>query len=139
MPDRSKRLLKLLVLATPFVLVVSGCGGPGGGASAKRSASSQPVTIRVTPSSINVFTGSAQQFTAIVTGTDNTAVTWTVNGVAGGNATFGTISASGLYTAPAAVPGPNRVSIAARSVADTTKSASAKVTVLPALPAATPS
>ena len=46
------------------------------------------------------------QFTATVTGTTNTAVTWSVNGVAGGNSTVGTISTSGAYTAPATAPEP---------------------------------
>jgi hypothetical protein len=56
-------------------------------------------------------------------------VTWQVNGVANGNATFGTISASGLYTAPSAMPTPATFAIKATSVADTTKSASATVTI----------
>ena len=41
-----------------------------------------------------------QTFTATVTNTPNTAVTWDVNGVAGGNSTVGTISAAGVYSAP---------------------------------------
>jgi hypothetical protein len=40
------------------------------------------------------------QFTANVTGLSNPAVYWYVNGVLNGNSTVGTISASGLYTAP---------------------------------------
>jgi hypothetical protein len=55
-----------------------------------------------------------------------------VNGVAGGNATVGTVSSSGLYTAPAAVPG-SGVTVTATSVADPTRSASANVTVLAAV------
>ena len=34
-------------------------------------------------------------------------VTWSVNGIPGGNAEVGTISSTGLYTAPAIVPLPN--------------------------------
>ena len=34
-------------------------------------------------------------------------VTWSVNGIPGGNADIGTISSTGLYTAPAIVPLPN--------------------------------
>ena len=41
-------------------------------------------------------------FTATVAGTATTDVTYTVNGVTGGNAQVGTITAVGLYTAPAA-------------------------------------
>ena len=42
------------------------------------------------------------QLTARVTSLANTAVTWSVNNVVGGNSTYGTISSTGLYTAPAA-------------------------------------
>jgi hypothetical protein len=66
------------------------------------------------------------QFTATVTGTANTSVTWSVDAVAGGNSTAGVITTSGLYTAPSQA-GTHTVS--ATSVADTTKSASATVTV----------
>ena len=48
---------------------------------------------------------------------------------AGGNATVGTISASGVYRAPSSVPSPSVVTVTATSVADPTKSASASVTV----------
>jgi hypothetical protein len=45
--------------------------------------------------------GDTLQLTAKVNGTTVQTVTWSVNGTAGGNATVGKISASGLYTAPA--------------------------------------
>ena len=82
----------------------------------------------------NVPVSSTLGFTASVTGTSNTGVTWTVNGITNGNATYGTISGSGLsvtYTAPAAVPSPATFNVTATSVADTTKSASVSVTILP--------
>jgi uncharacterized protein YjdB len=88
-----------------------------------------PVTITISPTSARVRVGKTKQFAATVSGTTNTAVTWLVNGVAGGNSTVGTISASGLYRAPASVPNPAIVTVTARSVADTTKSASASVEV----------
>jgi len=56
-------------------------------------------------------------------------VTWQVNGVTGGNATVGTISSSGLYTAPGVVPNPATVTVTAVSQADATKSAAAQVTI----------
>jgi uncharacterized protein (DUF1800 family) len=43
------------------------------------------------------------------------ALTFYVNGVQGGNATVGTISSSGLYTAPAAIPNPDAVVITSSS------------------------
>lgn len=79
--------------------------------------------------------GGAQEFSVTVTGNGNESadVTWSVNGVAGGNATVGTIASTSattaLYTAPATVPTPATVTVTATSVADTTKSASATATI----------
>ena len=87
------------------------------------------VTISVAPSTGSLKIRGTLQFTATVKNASNTAVTWKVNGTAGGNATVGTISSSGLYTAPNSVPRPATVTVTATSVADTTTSASASVTV----------
>src|ERR1019366_1054099 len=64
-------------------------------------------------------------------GSANTAVTWTVNGIAGGNSTVGTISSAGLYVAPQDPPTPNTVTVTATSVSYGSISASSKVTVAP--------
>jgi uncharacterized protein (DUF1800 family) len=64
--------------------------------------------------------GTTSQFAATVTGTTNTAVTWQVNGTTGGSAANGTISSTGLYTAPTALPSGNTVTIGAVSQAATT-------------------
>lgn len=94
------------------------------------------LSISIAPTSATVSVLASQPFTATVTagsGGPSTAVTWTVNGIAGGNATVGTIVASistaAVYTAPAATPTPSTVTVTATSVADTTKSASAIVTI----------
>ena len=67
------------------------------------------------------------------TGAPSTAVTWSVNGIAGGNSTLGTIASSGsasaFYVAPDVPPSPSTVSVTASSVADATKSATASVTI----------
>jgi hypothetical protein len=73
-----------------------------------------------------------QAFTATVTNTTNTAVTWQVNNVAGGNAAVGTISTSGVYTPPATLSAPLAVTVTAVSVAVRTQTGSAQVTVAPA-------
>jgi hypothetical protein len=86
----------------------------------------QNVVVQVSPSTASVPVGQTQQFTATVTGTTNTAVTWSV----AGGATNGTITSSGLYTAPSTLPSPPQVTITATSVADRTKSASATVTII---------
>ncbi len=77
-----------------------------------------PVSISVSPTNASVQVSAAQPFGATVSGSTNTAVTWSVNGVPGGNTTTGTISAGGLYTVPASVPSPATVTITATSSAD---------------------
>jgi len=52
-----------------------------------------------------------------------------VNGVAGGNATFGIITSAGLYTAPATLPSPATFNVTAIAQADTTKTASDQVNI----------
>jgi hypothetical protein len=81
------------------------------------------VGISVSPTSLAVQSGQSKQFTSTVTGTSNVAVTWT--------AVIGSITSSGLYTAPT-VTSQTSDTISAISVADSTKSASASVTVTPA-------
>ena len=94
-------------------------------------ASSQPISVSVTPTSATVTSGKTQQFTATVSGGSNTAVTWEVDGISGGNSTVGTISSGGLYTAPT-VSTTTSITVEAVSVADATKSSSASITVSPA-------
>jgi Bacterial Ig-like domain (group 2) len=84
------------------------------------------VSVSVSPSSASIAVGQTQQFTASVTNTTNSAVTWSVDGVAGGGATAGTVSSSGLYQAP---PTSGTHQVSATSQADPAKSAQAGVTV----------
>jgi hypothetical protein len=93
------------------------------------------ISVSVSPSTASVQVNGTRQFAATVSGSSNQGVTWLVNGVPGGSTSVGTISAAGLYTAPAAVPAPATVNVQARSVADPAKSGSALVTItLPAPP-----
>lgn len=98
---------------------------------AARQTSTPTVTVSVSPSTATVRIGRTQTFAASVTGSSNTAVTWSVNGVSGGNAIVGTISAAGLYTPPASVPSPSTVTVRATSAASTAASASASVSIIP--------
>src|ERR1700722_9254600 len=83
----------VLALASIFLLLISACSGgrpvdPG----------YSPLTI--SPSTATVLLGRTFQFTSA-----NAPVTaWTVNGTAGGNNTLGTITPTGLYTAPTILP-----------------------------------
>jgi hypothetical protein len=76
--------------------------------------------VSVSPTAATVASAGTQQFSAQVTNTSNTAVTW--------SATAGTVSTTGLFTAPT-VTANTTVTVKATLVADTTKYASATVTV----------
>lgn len=93
--------------------------------------------MQVSPLTASKFPTQTQQFTATVSGSANTTVTWQVNGVTGGSAATGTIDVNGLYTAPAAVPNPATVTVSAVSQADVTKSGSARMTIQAPTPAGT--
>jgi hypothetical protein len=80
------------------------------------------IVVTVTPSIDTVSSGASTQFTALVSNTSNVGVTW--------SASLGTISGIGLYQAPV-VTANTASTITATSVADTTKSAMASVTVTP--------
>lgn len=116
-------------------IAVCGCGyaGTPPGESGIPVGSGVAIAISVSPATASVPSGGAQVFTASVSGTANTNVTWSVNGIAGGNSTIGTIAGTGAatatYTAPSAPPSPATVTVAATSAEDTSKSGSASVTV----------
>ena len=86
--------------------------------------------IAVCPATATAVTGSSgASFSADIVNASNTSVTWEVDGAVGGNTTDGTISTTGQYTPPATVPTPSTVTITAVSVADSSKSATAQLTV----------
>jgi uncharacterized protein (DUF1800 family) len=102
------------------------------------AASAQTVTIGPT-GYLTAGPGGNQQFTAMVTGLINDMkgdITWMAGGKAGGSTTVGTISATGLYTAPTTVPA-NAVQITAALKANPNIKASTYIYILPAGPAVT--
>ena len=107
------------------------------------SANSAPVSESVGPGKV-VLTAQTSAGTSVrvsnsikigltVTGTNNTGVNWLINGVAGGNASIGTIvgnaDGSVTYTAPPVVPTPNIVRLTAVSVDDPTVSLNQNIAV----------
>jgi len=106
----------LMTCLSCICALLPGCAG---------TSSKSVVSVSVTPPSVSVAVGKTVQFTANVTGTSSMAVTWSV---AGGSAN-GTISSTGLYTAPATVPNPAQVRVTATLQADATKAGSTTVTV----------
>jgi hypothetical protein len=93
------------------------------------------VGVSVLPATATVAPGGAQIFSASISGSGTLAggIAWSVNGVAGGDATVGTIVVNGatsaVYTAPAAIPSPATVTVTATSVTDPTAAGSAPVTI----------
>jgi DNA-binding beta-propeller fold protein YncE len=102
------------------------------------------VRVSIAPTSASINPGEHFLFTATVSGTTNTAVTWSVTGdnttVVGGNSTIGFIcpnpttmlcgtpnTPAGTYIAPLTSPG--SVTVTATSAADNSQSATATVAV----------
>ena len=85
--------------------------------------------MTVAPNAASILLGEARTFTATVSNTTDTAVTWAVNEIPGGNAAVGTIDAGGVYTAPQILAAPTSVSLTATSVADPSKKGTATITV----------
>ncbi|MFY9560997.1 MAG: Ig domain-containing protein [Terriglobales bacterium] len=81
------------------------------------------IRVTVSPSSVNVVSNQSQTFTATVTGTDNTGVSW--------SASAGSISNGGVYTAPV-VGAVTTVWVTATSNADSKQQGVATVIVEPA-------
>jgi hypothetical protein len=117
-PRRAAGLLTLTYLAVA-------CGT--GTTSPASTAAGQDVVVQVTPAAIALAVAGQQAFTASVTGTANTAVAWSIQEASG----CGSVSSSGVYTAPGAVA---TCHVVATSAADGTKKASATVTLTAALP-----
>lgn len=94
------------------------------------------ITLAISPLSINVVESGQQTFTATTSSSGHpvSEVTWSINGIAGGSATLGTIVATApdtaIYTAPAVMPSPPTLTVTAASVADSSKTASASVTII---------
>src|ERR1700722_7489990 len=103
--------LSALFLALAIILSLSACGGGSTGTATVTS-------VTISPASANVQINTTFQMSAVValsnsTSTTDTAVTWQVNGIGGGDASIGTIVTDpsddqvGIYTAPSATPTTN--------------------------------
>lgn len=85
--------------------------------------------VVISPSLAEILPGESVGFLATVVGTSDQRVSWTVNGIAGGNSSIGTIDANGFYQSPNINTGLT-VTIAATSQADTAVTAQAAVRLL---------
>jgi Galactose oxidase, central domain/Kelch motif len=115
--QRHPRAVALIIAAT---MGLWGCGGSSSTTPAPVPAPT--ITVTVTPNSASVLQGATQSYAATVTGTTNTAVTWSVQENGGG-----TIDSAGLYTAPQSTDGTFHV--VATSQANSAATGIAAVTV----------
>ena len=121
------RSLLFVALFLGIGFISWGCASVGSPFATSQTA--QGVKVSVTPASASVPVSGTKKFTASVVNTSNPAVIWQVNGTTGGEPTHGTIDATGLYTAPPAVPSPSVVTIAAVLQAEPTKIATAQALI----------
>jgi hypothetical protein len=91
-------------------------------ATATVTVTAPPVAIAISPTTATLDACNGQLFTATVTNSSNTAVTWTITEAGGGTVT------GGAYIAPATA---GVYHLVARSQADSTKTAQATITVGP--------
>jgi OmpA-OmpF porin, OOP family len=84
-----------------------------------------PVTVSLTPSIASLGPSQTQMFNPTVAGTSNKGVTWSLD------PNLGSVSANGIYTAPATIQLPETVQVTATSIEDSSKSASAVVKLMP--------
>ncbi len=119
---KTSEVLSLLL----FSVLLSACG-------AQQTTLPQGIYVTLAPETAQVHVHYSIQLRARVRNTTNSEVTWSLSGAGCIGAKCGTISDTGLYTAPANVPSPAFVTVTARSDADPSKSASATITILEAV------
>jgi len=117
---QTSRFRALLLAST--ILAVGMLSACSGGSASSTNNSPPVIAVNISPASSLMDQGATLQFSATVSGSSNHAVAWSIQEGSGG----GSISQSGLYTAPAAAM---EVHLVATSVADPSKSSTALVTV----------
>lgn len=134
-----------LPATNPVTIIATASAVTGGASNVSATATIiSGVSIAVVPGTATLSPTQRQSFSATVTNSPDTSVTWTVNGVPNGNAVVGQVCVSGTnpcaapsgpsseavdYLAPAATPTMNPVTLIATSHADSSKSAPASITI----------
>ncbi|RMG19937.1 MAG: hypothetical protein D6732_29330, partial [Methanobacteriota archaeon] len=83
--------------------------------------------FKIYPTISHIQINKTQKYSVVITGAADKTADWYVNNILGGNSTFGTIDANGVYTAPASLPSPVTVTIKAVSLADSSFNSTAVV------------
>src|SRR5271165_3561091 len=132
--DQASLALAVRRLVLACVLLAMGawtlsCGGGGAGSVTLPPPPPPSIQVSVTPNPGTVLLAETLAFTVSVSNTSDTSVSWSVNGVSGGSPQAGTISADGLYMAPADLPQGGKVQVTATSHADSSKFATVSVAI----------
>jgi hypothetical protein len=119
------------VLSSPNPVIITATSQAGGTESASASVTILAhIGVSVQPGNAVVATTGTLQFAAIVTGAENSQVTWSIAGAGCGQfGVCGSIDSTGLYTAPPAAPTPALLDVVATSAADPSQSGTANVTI----------
>jgi len=120
-----KTILLITILAGTLIFL--SCGNND------ENVAPEDIIVMVSPASTTISFGDSVKFTAEVFNTPNSAVTWHVNDILGGNDSLGTIDTTGLYISPPSYFDSvtfDMVTIKAISQADTSKSDTSSVIIL---------
>jgi len=120
-----------------LALSTAGCAATTLGTNPPPLSPPSAIKVVVSPPTANVRAGDSFPFSSAVSGTTNTAVSWSVNGDPGGSTALGTIDTGGNYIAPAGLPNPNTITVRATSAADPSASGLSNVTLLNPTPVLT--
>ena len=123
-------------LVFALTIITASCAGVVGAPNSLPNPASQSISL--SPTTPGVRAGGTQQFTAAVVGVSNPQLTWSVNGIAGGNSEVGVISNTGMlgatYIAPAYVPTPAAVTIKATVASNASLTVAATANLLNPIP-----
>lgn len=128
--DESKLMISNVSGSTPIgveAVIATSIANPGQSARLEIALAGISVNVPVEQKYIQAASP-AQQFTALVSGSTNTAVTWSMN------PPIGALTAAGVYTPPPNVLTPTITTVTARSSANPAILSSMTLTVLPAGP-----
>jgi hypothetical protein len=116
-------------IATEQTVTVTGTDPVTPGLSITATVTLLPPTLTVNPAAFTIYGDQSEQFFATMTNTTNSAVNWSIS-----PSGVGSLSSTGIYTAPLGIPAQQMVTITATSQAFPELTASATVTLAPQCP-----
>ena len=112
------------IIASQQTVTVTATSAAASTKTASATVTLKPIGVTVGPATASLSGGKSATFTASVTGSSNTSVTWSLSPA------VGTV-VNGVYTAPATISSGQTVTLTAASTVDSTKTAAASITLTP--------